>query len=70
MPRWRRSRRRRYRAEWLDPSLRPPEPQAYVELMRVAARACGVATEGALADYFRISRRDARRGHRPPGRRR
>lgn len=49
-----------YRAEWLDPSLRPSEPHAHVELMRVAARACGVATEGALADYFRISRRDAR----------
>ncbi|MGV1007420.1 MAG: winged helix-turn-helix domain-containing protein [Dermatophilaceae bacterium] len=49
-----------YRAQWLDPSLRPAEPQACVELMRVAARACGVATEGTLADYFRISRVRAR----------
>ena len=50
----------RYRDEWLDPSRRLPEQLAHVELMRVAARACGVATESALADYFRIARQHAR----------
>ncbi len=49
----------RYRAEWLDPSRRPPKEKALVELVRVAARACGVATAACLADYFRVSGRQA-----------
>lgn len=38
----------------------PSEADAQRELLRMAARALGVATEDELADYFRISRRSAR----------
>lgn len=41
---------------WLDPTARPTEEAAYTELVRISARAMGVATETDLADYFRIKR--------------
>lgn len=44
-------------AQWLDPSLRPSAATAYLELVRISARAMGVASEADLADYFRLGRR-------------
>src|SRR5699024_3771179 len=41
---------------WLDPSARPSAQEAYTELVRISARALGVATEADLADYFRLQR--------------
>lgn len=41
---------------WLDPRTRPGEPETYLELVRISARAMGVATEADLADYFRLRR--------------
>ncbi|WP_068253780.1 winged helix-turn-helix domain-containing protein [Janibacter corallicola] len=47
-------------APWLDPSRRLPAQEAYEQLVRIGARAHGVATEADLADYFRLERRHVR----------
>ncbi|MBT8225424.1 MAG: winged helix DNA-binding domain-containing protein [Dactylosporangium sp.] len=40
----------------------PAEPEAFAALIGIAARACGVATERDLRDYFRLDRINARTG--------
>lgn len=45
---------------WLDPRSRPSAEEAYTELVRISARALGVASEADLADYFRLQRAHVR----------
>ncbi|MFC7595311.1 winged helix-turn-helix domain-containing protein [Terrabacter sp. GCM10028922] len=48
------------RAAWSHRPGPEADPDRYLELIRIAARAHGVGTELCLADYFRIKREDAR----------
>ena len=48
------------RAWWLERDRWPSEHEALVELVDIAARAMGVASERCLADYFRVTRAQAR----------
>jgi len=47
---------------WLDPAARPDTDEALFRLVRISARASGIATEASLADYFRLTRAQARVG--------
>ena len=60
MPPWPPPRRPPLRAAWTERPGPEADPERYVELVRIAARAHGIGTELCLADYFRIKREDAR----------
>lgn len=51
----------RLRSTWLERPGPEEDPQRFLELVRIAAKAHGVGTELCLADYFRMSRADTRR---------
>jgi uncharacterized protein YcaQ len=44
----------------VSPQVRPPDDEAFRELMRIAARAVGVGSEQCLRDYFRLKPEQAR----------
>jgi uncharacterized protein YcaQ len=48
------------RAGWTERPGAEADPERFLELVRIAARAHGIGTELCLADYFRIRREDAR----------
>lgn len=48
------------RDQFVDPAARPPADEAFVELVRIAARSHGIGTERCLRDYFRLKGEQAR----------
>src|SRR6476659_8379811 len=50
----------RLREAWTERPGAEADPERFLELVRIAARAHGVGTELCLADYFRLKREDAR----------